>query len=110
MGRHAEAIHSFFRRGVRSVIFSWEDNAISGTAFGRNAALASQGRRPLGLCEEVGVVVDVSHLSDRAFDEVANLAVKPFVASHSNCRALCPSPRNLTDQQIRTLAAQGGVL
>lgn len=110
LGRHAEAIHAYFRRGVRSMIFAWEDNAFSGTAFGRNTSLTGEGRRLLGLCEELGVVVDVSHLSDRAFGEVADLAERPFIASHSNCRALCPSPRNLTDQQIRMLADRGGVL
>lgn len=110
LGNKAEAIREFFQRGVRSVIFAWQDNAFSGTAFGSNTPLSEQGRRLLGLCEELGIVVDVSHLSDMAFSEVANLATKPFIASHSNCRSLCPSPRNLTDDMIRTIADQGGVI
>ncbi len=55
-------------------------------------------------------MVDVSHLSDSAFDEVASRATKPFVASHSNCRALCSSLRNLSDDRIRALADAGGVM
>jgi membrane dipeptidase len=110
LGVEAETIREFFDRGVRSLIFAWQDNAFSGTAFGTNVSLTDQGRRLLGLCEELGVVVDVSHLSDAAFDEVASLSDKPFVATHSDCRALCPSLRNLTDDQIRTLADRGGVM
>jgi len=64
----------------------------------------------LGLCEELGIVVDVSHLSDTSFEEVVNLSEKPFVATHSDCRALCPSLRNLTDEMIRTLSDRGGVM
>ncbi len=110
LGANAETIRDFFQRGVRSLIFAWQDNAFSGTAFGSNSPLSDQGRRLLGLCEELGIVVDVSHLSDAAFDEVSALADKSFVATHSDCRALCPSLRNLTDNQIRTLADHGGVM
>ncbi|MBE0636551.1 membrane dipeptidase [Candidatus Bipolaricaulota bacterium] len=110
LGDRAETIREFYGQGIRSLIFAWQDNAFSGTAFGSNTPLTKQGRRLLGLCEELGIVVDVSHLSDLAFEEVAQLSDAPFVATHSNCRALCPSPRNLTDDMIRTLADQGGVI
>lgn len=108
--RKAETIREFYERGVRSIIFAWQDNAFSGTAFGGNTPLTEQGRRLLGLCEELGIVVDVSHLSDTAFAEVVNLSEKPFVATHSDCRFLCPSLRNLTDDMIRTLSDCGGVM
>lgn len=58
---------------------------------------------------ELGILIDVSHLSDGGFYDVAELSKKPFVASHSNCRALSPSTRNLTDEMIRKLAECGGV-
>ncbi|MFC2079712.1 dipeptidase [Candidatus Bipolaricaulota bacterium] len=110
LGANAETVREFYERGVRSLIFAWRDNAFSGTAFGSNTPLSEQGRRLLGLCEELGIVVDVSHLSDVAFEEVVNLSKKPFVATHSDCRSLCPSLRNLTDEMIRTLADRGGVM
>ena len=110
LGSNAEAIREFHARGVRSLIFAWQDNAFSGTAFGKNTPLTKQGKRLLGLCEELGILVDVSHSSDAAFVDVVALAERPFVASHSNCRALCPSLRNLTDAMIRTLADRGGVM
>jgi len=106
----AENLRGFYDLGIRSVIFAWQDNAFSGTAFGADTPLSAAGERLLGLCEELGVMVDVSHLSDSAFDDVRNQATRPFIASHSNCRALCPSLRNLTDPMIRTLADSGGVM
>ena len=59
--------------------------------------------------ETLGIVPDVSHLSDDGFYDVADVTKKPFVASHSNCRALAPASRNLTDEMIRILAERGGV-
>ena len=55
------------------------------------------------------MLVDVSHLSDGGFYDVASLCKKPFIASHSNARALSPHPRNLTDDMLRVLGEKGGV-
>lgn len=71
------------------------------TQFGRDAVVHMQ---------NIGMLVDVSHLSDGGFWEVVNLSKRPFVATHSNCRALCPHPRNITDEMIRALADRGGVM
>lgn len=60
--------------------------------------------------EELGMMIDVSHLSDAGFWEIADCTKKPFVASHSNARALCGHPRNLTDDMIKTIAERGGVI
>ena len=106
----AENLRRFADLGVRDLIFAWKDNPFSGTAFGEDTPLTREGRRLLGLAEELSVMVDVSHLSDRAFDDVCRMATRPFVASHSNCRAFCPSLRNLTDPMIRRLADRGGVM
>jgi len=106
----AENLRRFADLGVRDLIFAWQDNPFSGTAFGENTPLKREGERLLGLAEELRVMVDVSHLSDRAFDDVCRMATRPFIASHSDCRALCPSLRNLTDPMIRRLADHGGVM
>lgn len=100
----------FFDLGVRLVIPAWDDNAFSGTSGGAGGGLSAEGVRLVELAEALGVMVDVSHLSDAAFDQVLALTRKPFIASHSNCRALCPAYRNLTDTQIRALADRGGVM
>jgi len=106
----AERLRHFVDLGVRDLIFAWKDNPFSGTAFGENTPLTCEGERLLGLAEELRVMVDVSHLSDCAFADVCRMATVPFIASHSDCRALCPSLRNLTDPMIRELADRGGVM
>jgi len=106
----AEALHHFYRLGVRNLIPAWQDNPFSGTAFGENTPLTAEGRKLIELAEELEVMVDVSHLSDTAFDDVCEITKRPFIASHSNSRALCPSLRNLTDGMIRALADRGGVM
>lgn len=60
--------------------------------------------------ERIGMIIDVSHLSDAGFYDVLRVTKKPFAASHSNARAICPWVRNLTDDMIRQLALRGGVI
>lgn len=84
--------------------FSWDDAPLRPgglTRFGREAVLKAQ---------ELGMVIDVSHINDAGFDDVAELVKTPFIASHSNCRELCGSARNLKDSQIKTIAERGGVI
>ena len=72
--------------------------------------LKSFGKRMVEEMNELGMIVDVSHLSDGGFWDVAKISKKPFVASHSNARAVTNHPRNLTDSMIRTIAEKGGVI
>lgn len=60
--------------------------------------------------EELGMMIDVSHLSDAGFWEIADCTKRPFIASHSNARVLCGHPRNLTDDMIKAIAQRGGVI
>ncbi len=105
-----EALGAFYKRGVRLLTLAWDDNPFCGTTFGAGGGLTDKGRDLVQYCEELGVMVDVSHASDSAFWDVCAVAGKPFVASHSNCRAVCAAPRNLTDEMIRALAERGGVM
>ncbi len=70
--------------------------------------LTEKGREFVAEMERLGMIVDVSHLSDAGFWDVAEVTTKPFVASHSNARAVCGCVRNLTDDMIRVLADRGG--
>ena len=106
----AWALTGFHREGVRLLTLAWSDNAFCGTARGSGAGLTRKGQDLVGLCEELGVMVDVSHASDQALWDVCSVATKPFVASHSNCRELCPTVRNLTDEMIRAIGERGGVV
>ena len=105
-----DTLRDFYAAGVRLVTLAWGDNAFSGTVYGDRSGLTSKGRELVELCDEMGVVVDVSHASDLAFSQVADVARGPVVASHSDCRMLCPHPRNLTDEMIRGLGMRGGVM
>jgi membrane dipeptidase len=106
----AENLAHFHRLGVRNLIPAWSDNEFSGSCMGSGGPLTDEGLKLIELADALRVMVDVSHASDAAFEQIRQMARRPFVASHSNCRALCPSPRNLTDEQIRALAGRGGVL
>ena len=70
--------------------------------------LTERGREMVAVMEELGMIVDVSHLSDAGFYDVLEITKKPFVASHSNARSVCRCVRNLTDDMLRRLAERGG--
>jgi membrane dipeptidase len=104
--------------GLRSLGIAWSrSNAFGhGVPFGfpgspdQGPGLTDLGRALVRACNELGVVVDVSHLNERGFWDVADTTEAPLVASHSNAHALCPSPRNLTDEQLRAVAESGGIV
>ncbi|MCD5416686.1 membrane dipeptidase [Candidatus Bipolaricaulota bacterium] len=106
----AENLRHFHRLGVSDLILAWQDNPFSGTAFGTDTPLTAEGIKLVELAEELRVMIDVSHLSDSALADTFRITKRPLIASHSNCRALCPTLRNLTDGMIRELADRGGVM
>lgn len=92
--------------------FIWEENGELPDFKKPNTeqGLTETGRIFVEEMERLGIIPDVSHLSDAGFYDVLETAKKPFVASHSNARTLCPWVRNLTDDMIRRLAEHGGVI
>lgn len=72
--------------------------------------LSPFGREVIAEMNRIGMMIDVSHISDEAFYDVIRFSTKPVVATHSCCRALADHPRNMTDEMIRTLADNGGVI
>jgi membrane dipeptidase len=72
--------------------------------------LTPAGQRLVKRCNELGIMVDVSHLNERGFWDVARISGAPLVASHSAAHALCPSSRNLTDEQLAAVATTGGLV
>lgn len=112
-----ENIKKFYDMGVRLITLTWNDPNCFGCCHSENTAkmqrgLTDFGREAIRYMTDLGMLIDVSHLSDGGFSDVAEHARdvgKPFVASHSNCRALCPATRNLTDEMIHILADCGGV-
>ncbi len=107
-------LHHLYDDGVRAIALTWNGENCFGFPNSTDAEAMRKGLTPFGKdaiaeMNDLGIMVDVSHLSDGGFSDVAALSKKPFVATHSNCRALCNHPRNLTDQMIRELAEKGGV-
>lgn len=109
-----ENIKRFYDLGVRLISLTWNEANCFGYPNSSDPNVMSRGLTDFGkeavaYMNELGILVDVSHLSDGGFQDVAELSKKPFVASHSNCRALSPHRRNLTDDMLRVLADHGGV-
>ena len=98
--------------GVRFLNPVWNRaNALSGTnSQERERGLSDKGRDFICQMERCGIYADVSHLSDRGFWDLCRMTARPIVASHSNSRALCDHPRNLTDDQFRAIRDTGGVV
>jgi membrane dipeptidase len=96
--------------GVRTLGITWNDAnwAADGVRESRGGGFSAAGRRLIEECDSIGLTLDVSHLSERGFWELTELSEKPFVASHSNMRALCGHPRNLSDEQAKSIIGRGG--
>lgn len=122
----------FYALGVRMATLTWNyPNLLGNPAFDAfpvhapklpacssgliRRCVSYDGLTPIGFdfvaeAERLGILIDVSHLSDAGFYDVAACSKKPFLASHSNSRSLCDAPRNLSDDMLRTIGARGGIV
>ena len=113
-----ENLDLWFDRGLRSLGHVWSrPNAFAhGVPFrfpsspDTGPGLTEAGKRLVRRCNELGILVDLSHLNEAGFRDVAALSDAPLVASHSGVHALCPSSRNLTDEQLDLIGASGGLV
>lgn len=105
-------IEHFARRGVVYITLCHNgDNDICDSARGCNTygGVSRFGEQVIREMNRHGIMVDLSHAAEKSFYDALDISTKPIVCSHSNCKALCDVPRNLTDDQLRALAAKGGV-
>ena len=107
-----EGLEPLAALGLRLGMLTWneENRFAAGAAQDPAKGLTGLGRQALRRMEDLGMLADLSHLNDGGFRDVIRLARGPVLASHSNCRALCPHPRNLTDEQLRAIRDSGGVV
>ncbi|MCF7935309.1 MAG: dipeptidase [Synergistales bacterium] len=117
IGNDLDLLRVFYDLGVRGAGLVWSRrNYVGDGCFlsqrreGRKGGLTDFGVRVVQKAAELGMYIDVSHLNDEGFWDVMEHAEGPVIASHSNCRALVDSPRNLTDEQIQAIAQKGGVI
>ena len=109
-------LHYFFERGVRVLTLVWNNHLAwirscqSGAGAHVPEGLNDFGRGVVRAMNELGMVVDVSHSGEKSFYDILDTTSKPVIASHSGCKALHGHQRNLTDDQLRALAANGGVV
>ncbi|MFA0816508.1 MAG: dipeptidase [Anaerofustis sp.] len=107
-------IDTLYEKGIRMIALSWNHENSLAYPNSKDAQEMSQGLKPFGIeavqrMNELGIIVDVSHLSDGGFHDVAKHSDQPFIASHSDARAVKEHPRNLSDAMLRILADRGGV-
>src|SRR5258706_967645 len=87
------------------------DNDYAGSAHGvAKGGLTDLGRRTIARMEELGIAVDVAHVSPATIDDVLAIATKPVVVSHGGAKGTCDNPRTLSDAHLRGIAATGGVV
>jgi len=115
VGKSLENLEEYYKRGVRYLTLCHSrDNDICDSSTDRqdpeDRGLSDFGREVVAACNRLGMMVDVSHISDKSFYDVLAATKAPVIASHSSCRALCDNPRNLSDEMILALARNGGVI
>lgn len=119
-----DILELYYRLGVRMIALTWNfKNSIGSPNFTPNPdryqmlrtlntidGLTPFGKEYVKKCNELGIIIDVSHLGDKGFKDVLELSTKPIVASHSNARAICDVARNLSDEMILKLHKNNGVM
>lgn len=106
-------VEYFANRGVRYITLCHNgDNDICDSARGSqtHGGVSAFGAGVIREMNRLGIMVDMSHAAESSFYDALEISSKPIVCSHSNCKALCDVPRNLTDDQMRALAKKGGVM
>lgn len=102
-----------YELGLRSLGFTWSRPNIFAEGVGpenHGHGLTGLGKELVRQCNRLGILIDVSHLNEPGFWDVIETSEKPFVASHSNVKAICDHERNLTERQIKALAEKGGLM
>lgn len=113
IGFHVSVLSTMYRLGVRLCGLTWNHSNPLATAITETkltSGLTPLGREAVALMNTLGIIVDVSHLSEKSFWDVMETSQKPVVATHSNAHVICAHQRNLKDDQIRAIAQKGGTI
>ncbi|MBQ2945845.1 MAG: dipeptidase [Clostridia bacterium] len=107
-----ENVEKLYKSGIKMITLTWNlKNELSGGVLDEvESGLTETGKSVIGEMERLGMIVDVSHISDKGFEDVCKTAKKPFIASHSNSRALCGHKRNITDDMFKEIVSRGGIV
>ncbi len=107
-----EKLEGLYEKGVRLMTLTWNyrNEICDGIDEKDGRGLTEFGKQTVKKMNELGMVVDVSHISEQGFWDTVSVCVKPFVASHSAVKAICNHRRNLTDEQIKEIISLNGVI
>jgi membrane dipeptidase len=115
IGKNISGVEELYNLGARYITLSHSKNndicdSSTDPAGAENNGLSAFGTEVVKEMNRLGMMVDISHVSDKSFSDVISISKTPVIASHSSCRALCGSPRNLTDDMLLALRQNGGVI
>ena len=118
IGADLTELEQLSSRGIRSIGPLWSRPNIFGQGVpftypgspDQGSGLTANGKALVKECDAAGIMLDVSHLNEAGFWDIAKISNQPIIASHSNAHSLCPSPRNLTDRQLDAIAERGGLV
>lgn len=110
---NVEILDLFYRLGLRSLGLTWNHRNLLADGVGEDpegGGLSKAGKRVVKKLEELGMVLDLAHISEKGFYDAIEIYHKPVFVTHANARALCPHKRNLTDRQLQVLAENRGLV
>jgi len=115
IGKDLSLVKEYYDRGIRYITLCHSgDNDICDSSTDRrnpeDKGLSDFGREVVAECNRLGIMVDVSHASDKSFFDVLEVTKAPVIASHSSVRSLCDHPRNFSDEMLKALASNNGVI
>lgn len=112
LGGKLENVKYLRDKGVRIMTLTWNGTCEVGDGVGVPSAggLSEFGRKAVKEMEKCGIIVDVSHASEKMFYDVCEISEKPFIATHSNSKKMCSHRRNLTDEQFKIISGRGGIV
>lgn len=111
LGGDMHKLYEYYKKGVRIITITWNGSCEAGDGIrAENAGGLTQfGIKLIKNMSDLNMIIDVSHISDKGFDDIASNINKPFIASHSNSRTICDNKRNITDVQFKEIASRKGL-
>jgi membrane dipeptidase len=115
LGNDLSLVEEYYNKGIRYITLCHSsDNDICDSSTDKrnpeDKGLSDFGRKVIAECNRLGIMVDISHASDKSFFDVLEVTKTPVIASHSSVRSLCDHPRNLSDEMLKALASNNGVV
>jgi membrane dipeptidase len=112
LGKDIAVLEILYRLGLRSIGLTWNHRNLLADGIGENngGGISDKGKEMIQAMDQMGIMLDLAHISEKAYFEALEHYNRPVIISHANARQLCPHRRNLTDEQLRALARHGGVV